>query len=86
MPLPLNALLLLALAAPPPAGEDAAHRADRLRTEQLNRGAIGHVERRQAGDRARLRTWQDKQDEYERAMAARRKRNAERRRHNENLR
>lgn len=85
MSIALTALALLA-AGPPPPGEDAAHRQDRLRTEELNRAAAGHVTRRQAADDARYHAWQASQDDYARRMAAWRKRDAERRRYNDSLR
>jgi len=82
-------LLTLALLASDPTsrpGEDAAHRADRLRTEQLNRAAAARVTARQADDSRRNRAWGAKQSEYEQAMAAWRKREATRQRYNAGLR
>jgi len=76
----------LLLAGPPPPGEDAAHRADRIRTEQLNRSAAAKVIRRQENDTARDRAWRASQADYERQMAAWRKRDAERRRYNDSIR
>jgi hypothetical protein len=66
------AALIVATAAASPAyaREDAAHRADRLRTEQLNRSAGAVVDqrrRRNADGQARYR---NAQADYARRMAA----------------
>ncbi|MFW2828798.1 hypothetical protein [Sphingomonas sp. ID0503] len=64
------ALLLLAA----PQAEDAAHRADRERTEQLNRQAAKIVERRQARNADAREDYRDADARYQRQMAAWRQR------------
>jgi hypothetical protein len=61
------ALLLL---APPLHAEDAAHRADRLRTEQLNRGAGKVVNQRNRGNAEGQARYRDAQADYARQMAS----------------
>ena len=48
-PVPALCLLALASASMAQSGEDAEHRADRLRTQQLNRDAAAAVARRDRG-------------------------------------
>ena len=73
------ALLLVALpaAALAQAGEDAAHRADRRQTADLNRGAARTVDRRNAANAAALARYRDadrdyrrRREEWERRFAA----------------
>lgn len=54
--------------------EDAAHRADRLRTQQLNRSAAASIASRDRGQAARADTYRAAQDRYERERAAWRRR------------
>ena len=56
------------------ADEDADHRADRVRTEQLNRGAAAAVDRRNAANRAALDHYRDAQAAYQRERDAWRRR------------
>jgi hypothetical protein len=86
MSIVLTALLLFATADPGRAGEDAAHRADRMRTERLNRAAAGVVIRRQASDARLASAHRAARQQYERQMAAWRQRDADRRRYNDSLR
>ncbi|TZG28702.1 hypothetical protein [Sphingomonas montanisoli] len=69
----LLGLLILSQAAVARA-EDAAHRADRLRTEQLNRRALAATERRDVGNAKVRRSNADAMDDYQRKLAAWRKR------------
>lgn len=77
----LAALALIA-AGPAPAGEDAAHRADRLETEALNRSAANIVARRQQNDDRQQRAYRANMADYTRKMAEWRKREAARLRYN----
>jgi hypothetical protein len=47
--------------------EDAEHRADRLRTEQLNRNAADRVDYRNTNNAAAMDRYRDAQDAYQRA-------------------
>ncbi|WP_420139672.1 hypothetical protein [Sphingomonas sp.] len=47
--------------------EDAEHRADRLRTEQLNRNAADRVDSRNATNAAAMDRYRDAQAAYQRA-------------------
>ena len=74
---PLIAILVL-WASAASAQEDAAHRADRLRTEQLNRDAAAAVTKRdkrtsQNYDRA-MADYDAAQERYQKAMSAWRRR------------
>ena len=60
-------LLLLSLLSAAP--EDAAHRADRLRTEQLNRDAAAVVARRDTGNSGGQAAYRAARLRYERQMA-----------------
>jgi len=64
-------LLILAAAAsaPPSIEEDAAHRADRLRTIELNRRARAVIDRRDGDNAAVRRAGRKAQDDYERRRA-----------------
>ena len=62
-------LLMLAAAAPVPVEEDAAHRADRLRTIELNRRARAVIDRRDGDNAALRRAGRKAQDDYERRRA-----------------
>ena len=77
---------LAMLLGPAPAGEDAAHRADRIRTEQLNRAAAAAVVARQQGFAARAADARRARADHDRQMAAWRLREAARQRHNAGLR
>ena len=70
----------------PPRGEDAAHRADRIRTEQLNRAAAATVGARDRSFAARAAEARRARADYDRQMAAWRDREAARRRYNSGLR
>jgi hypothetical protein len=66
----LLALALALLSSPSFAqadGEDAEHRADRLRTEQLNRNAADRVDYRNTNNAAAMDRYRDAQDAYQRA-------------------
>lgn len=63
------ALLGLILATPALA-EDAAHRADRLYTQSLNRRAAAAIERRDRGVAPSQRSYAQARAKYERDMAA----------------
>jgi hypothetical protein len=69
-------LLLVALpvAAPAQTDEDAAHRADRIRTEALNRNAAQAVDRHNASNTATLARYRDALAAYQRAREAWRRR------------
>jgi hypothetical protein len=69
---PLAVILLLAAAAGsvPAKAEDAAHRADRLRTEQLNRAAAAKVDRRIQTNVAAQARFRDARADYAREMRA----------------
>lgn len=54
--------------------EDAAHRADRLRTEQLNRSAAAVVARRDRQNAQVRRRGDDAMDRYQKELAAWRRR------------
>jgi len=56
------------------AEEDAEHRADRLRTEQLNRDAGASVGRRNSANAAALERYRNAQEDYQRARAEWRRR------------
>lgn len=61
--------LLLVLASAPAfaqADEDAAHRADRQQTQDLNRGVQRSVEQRNAADAAKLARYRDAAADYAR--------------------
>jgi len=65
--LPLATLILSALAAPVAAQEeDAEHRADRLRTIELNRGAQARVDARDRSNARVRETNRAAQERYER--------------------
>jgi hypothetical protein len=66
---PILALLLLSAAAPAFA-EDAAHRADRLRTESLNRRAYVSAQGWQRANDRTLDRYRQAQSRYERRRAA----------------
>ena len=73
--LPVPRLLALALFAALPAtlhaqAEDAAHRADRLRTIELNRRAQGVIDRRDSGNSAVQAANRRAVADYERRRAA----------------
>jgi hypothetical protein len=66
----LFALALALLATPSFAQadeEDAEHRADRLRTEQLNRSAADRVDYRNANNAVAMDRYRDAQQAYQRA-------------------
>lgn len=68
----MRTFLALALAVLPTASfaqaeEDAEHRADRVRTEQLNRNAAAAVDRRNGNNSAALDRYRDAQAAYQRA-------------------
>ncbi|PTQ07763.1 hypothetical protein CLG96_16555 [Sphingomonas oleivorans] len=67
-------LIAIAPAAHAQAIEDAEHRADRLRTQQLNRQAAIAVARRDRGNGRRRADHDAAQARYERAMAIWRRR------------
>jgi hypothetical protein len=67
------ALLMLSISASARA-EDAAHRADRLRTEQLNRAARAQIDARDDGNAHVRRRNQDAMSDYQKRLAAWRKR------------
>ncbi|RVT94242.1 hypothetical protein [Sphingomonas crocodyli] len=69
----LLGLLILSQAAVARA-EDSAHRADRLRTEQLNRRALAATERRDNGNARVRRSNEAAMNDYQRRLAAWRKR------------
>lgn len=74
----LPALSLAAFSALAHAGEeDAAHRADRLRTEQLNRSAAATVERRDRQNARIRKGGDDAMARYQRELAAWRRRVAD---------
>ena len=54
--------------------EDAAHRADRQQTEDLNRGVRRSVEHRNAADTTKLARYRDAAADYERRRAEWRRR------------
>jgi hypothetical protein len=70
------ALLLVALptAAFAQSDEDVDHRADRIRTEQLNRNAGAAVDRRNGSNAAALDRYRNAQADYQRAREAWRRR------------
>lgn len=74
---PLPLIVLVLLAAPVSAEEDAAHRADRLRTEQLNRQAASVVARRDRQNAQVRKGGDDAMDRYQRELAAWRRRVAD---------
>jgi hypothetical protein len=47
--------------------EDDAHRVDRTRTEDLNRGAAHAVDRRNAANAAKLDRYREAREDYQRA-------------------
>ena len=60
---------LLIIASPASADpNDAAHRADRARTRQLNNGAAAVVQRRFAGNDGRIAAYRKARARYEREM------------------
>jgi hypothetical protein len=60
---------LLIIASPAPADpNDAAHRADRARTRQLNNSAAAVVRRRFAGNDGRIAAYRKARARYEREM------------------
>jgi hypothetical protein len=60
---------LLIVASPAPADpDDAAHRADRARTRQLNNRAAAVVDRRFAGNDSRIAAYREARARYEREM------------------
>ena len=61
------ALLALPAASLAQAEEDAEHRADRLRTERLNREAGARVDRRNGANAAAIDRYRDAQAAYQRA-------------------
>lgn len=61
------ALALLPTTSFAQAEEDAEHRADRIRTEQLNRNAADRVDNRNAANAAALDRYHDAQAAYQRA-------------------
>lgn len=63
--IPLLALLLPSVAH----AEDAAHRADRLRTQALNQRAAAAVARRDHGNARQRESYRAARDRYERQMA-----------------
>ena len=69
----LPVLLVLASAARAEPDEDAAHRADRLRTAQLNRSAAASVTKRgparREGYRAARDRYEQDREQYERDLA-----------------
>jgi hypothetical protein len=70
-------VLLLALApvtAFAQADEDAAHRADRQQTQDLNRNVQRSVDQRNAADAAKLARYREAADAYERRRAEWRRR------------
>jgi hypothetical protein len=77
----ISLAFLLLFAVPVSAGaqveEDEAHRADRERTEALNRAANQVVERRSDGNADAMRRYRAARERYERELAAWRKRVAE---------
>lgn len=70
----MKALALALLLATPAFAEDEAHRLDRLRTEQLNRQAAKAVDRRDNDNDANQRAYRAARSDYERRMAAWRRR------------
>jgi len=62
-------LIAIAAASAPALAEDAAHRADRLRTEQLNRTAAAVVDRRMRRNADGQASYRDAQADYARRMA-----------------
>jgi len=63
-------LLLFALLLPSVAqAEDAAHRADRLRTQELNERARAVASRRDHGNAEQRNAYRTARDRYERRMA-----------------
>jgi hypothetical protein len=75
----MRILLSLMLALAPAAAlaqsdADAAHRADRLRTAELNRRATRAVDHRNAGNDAAIARYRDAQAAYQRERAAWRRR------------
>lgn len=76
-PLLLSALAVLLASTPSLAGEDAEHRADRLRTEQLNRNAASVVARRDRHNAQIRRGGNDAMDRYQKDLAAWRRRVAD---------
>ena len=62
-------LILAAAAATPPVQEDAAHRADRLRTIELNASAQAVVDRRDRANADVRRAGRKAQEDYERRRA-----------------
>lgn len=68
----MRTLIALALAILPTTGfaqadEDAEHRADRARTEQLNRNAAAAVDHREGANTAAIDRYRDAQAAYQRA-------------------
>jgi Ni/Co efflux regulator RcnB len=63
-------LIIAAVEAPAVAGEDAAHRADRLRTEQLNRRAGAVVDRRNGRNAAGQERYRQARADYALKMHA----------------
>ena len=72
--LALGLSLIAVAATAQPAEEDAAHRADRARVEQLNRQAGGVVTRRNDGNEAAQQDYRAARADYERDMAEWRRR------------
>jgi hypothetical protein len=66
---PILALLLLSLAVPALA-EDAAHRADRLYTESLNRRAYASAQVSQGANERTLDRYRQERSRYEKRRAA----------------
>ncbi len=62
-------LLLSLMMAAPDGDEDAAHRADRLRTQALNRQAAEVVARRDAGNGYGQKSYAKARADYDRRMA-----------------
>ena len=73
----LALLSILILPAAAHAEEDAAHRADRLRTEQLNRNAAAVVARRDRQNAQVRKGGDDAMDRYQKQLAAWRRRVAD---------
>lgn len=75
----MRLLLAMMLAAVPASAfaqteEDAAHRADRQQTQDLNRGVRRSVEQRDAADAAKLARYREAAEAYERRRAEWRRR------------
>jgi len=72
--LAIGLFLIAAAATAQPAEEDAAHRADRARVEQLNRDAGRVVRRRNDGNEAAQQDYRAARADYEQDMAEWRRR------------